>query len=129
MWLWVGGGYRQSKQTHNQSQLGFTPPSWLFMHQTEHTVGATRLARATALARSLSNTNMDMFYKYFRLEISTDWNSAFIQQISKKKFWNLFLEVVQNSVWNYFSEISPCFFTMAAWGQQTIFKPTKHIFP
>ncbi len=36
------------------------------------TVGATRLARATALARSLSNTNMEMFYKHFRLEISTD---------------------------------------------------------
>ncbi len=40
-----------------------------------NTVGATRLARAhstTALARSLSNTNMEMFYKHFRLEISTD---------------------------------------------------------
>jgi hypothetical protein len=36
------------------------------------TVGATRLARATALARSLSNTTMEMFYKHFRLEISTD---------------------------------------------------------
>jgi hypothetical protein len=36
------------------------------------TVGAMRLARATALARSLSNTNMEMFYKDFRLEISTD---------------------------------------------------------
>jgi hypothetical protein len=39
---------------------------------TVYTVGATRLARATALARSLSNTNMEMFYKDFRLEISTD---------------------------------------------------------
>ncbi len=39
---------------------------------TYSTVGATRLARATALARSLSNTNMEMFYKHFRLEISTD---------------------------------------------------------
>ncbi len=94
-----------------------------------NTVGATRLARTTALARSLSNTKMEMFYKHFRLEISTDWNSAFIQQISRKKIWNLFLEVVQNSVWNYFSEILPFFFTMAAWGQQTIFKPTKHISP
>ncbi len=36
------------------------------------TVGATRLARVTALARSLSNTNMEMFYKDFRLDISTD---------------------------------------------------------
>jgi hypothetical protein len=38
----------------------------------QDTVGATRLARATALARSHSNTNMEMFYKHFRLEISTD---------------------------------------------------------
>ncbi len=80
------------------------------------TVGATRLACATALARSLSNTNMEMFYTNFRLEISTDWNSAFIEQISIKKIWNLFLEVVQNSVWNYFSEISPFFFHHGSMG-------------
>ncbi len=72
------------------------------------TVGATRLVRATALARSLSNSNMEMFYKHFRLEIYTDWNSAFIQQISKKILKFVFRSS-QNSVWNYFSKISPFF--------------------
>jgi hypothetical protein len=48
-------------------------PNLFLSYELQHyTVGAPALARATALARSLSNTNMEMFYKHFRLEISTD---------------------------------------------------------
>jgi hypothetical protein len=54
-----------SCNTYRSRTQDYHPISW-------YTVGATRLARATALARSLSNTNMEMFYKDFRLEISTD---------------------------------------------------------
>jgi hypothetical protein len=36
------------------------------------TVGATALAHAMALVRSLSNAILEMFYKHFRLEIFTD---------------------------------------------------------
>jgi hypothetical protein len=67
-----------------------------------------------------------MFYKHFRLEISTDWNSAFKQQIYIKKFWHLFLEVVQNSVWNFFSEISPfVFLPWQHWGSRQFLNQLK----
>ncbi len=46
-----------------------------------------------ALTRSLSNVILEMFCKAFQLEIFTDWNFAFIQQISKKNS-NLILEIV-----------------------------------
>jgi hypothetical protein len=66
---------RHRHRHSNAHEVGVCQEFWTAANnkaRRDFTVGATRLARAMAVARSLSNTNMEMFYKHFRLEISTD---------------------------------------------------------
>jgi hypothetical protein len=75
-----------------------------------HILYSRRISHTAALARSLSNAILEMFYKHFRLEISTNWNYAFIQQILKKLKFG-FRSSLEKCLKLFFWNVAVFFFT------------------